>query len=132
MADIIHTVAVRDAVTDLVVDRVDAGAGAGSLIYQTSGDVVVATCPFSDPAFDASGSAGGNADGLATANAITSDTNAVGGTVAKARIKDSNALEVLSCSVTATGGGGSIIVSSTVVGAGDTMQTDTLTYASMA
>lgn len=117
-----HPSAVRTAVADLVVDRVDAGAGAGTLEFQTSGDVEVATLTFSDPAFGAA------VTGTATASAITSDTNATGGTIAKARLKDSTGTEVCACSVTATGGGGDIQLSSVVVSAGQTVSVTSLTY----
>lgn len=117
-----HPTAVRTAIADLVVDRIDAGAGAGTLEFQTSGDVEVATLTFSDPAFGAAASA------VATASAITSDTSATGGTIAKARAKDSTGTEVFACSVTATGGGGDIQLSSVSVSAGQTVAVSSLTY----
>lgn len=124
-----HVVAIRDALADLVVDSVDAGAGAGYFRFDTSGDVEVATCAFSDPAFDDAGSAGGNADGVATANAISDDTSATGGTVAKGKFFDSNNVQKLTCSVTATGGGGDVEITSTAIGATDTVSITSLTYA---
>jgi hypothetical protein len=117
-----HPVAVRNAIADLVVDRIDAGAGAGTLVFQTSGDVEVATLTFSDPAFGAA------AAGVATASAITADASATGGTIAKARAFDSAAVEVLACSVTATGGGGDITLNSVVVSAGQQVAVTSLTY----
>lgn len=121
-----HPTAVRNAIADLVVDRIDAGAAAGTLEFQTSGNVEVATLTFSDPAFGAASS------GTATANAITSDTNATGGTVAKARAKDSDGTEVFACSVTATGGGGDIELSSVVISAAQTVSMTSLTYSAPA
>lgn len=121
-----HPTAVRDAITDLVVDRIDAGAGAGTLELLTSGDVEVATLTFSDPAFDASGTAGGNAAGLATADAITSDTNATGGTVAKFAVKDSSGNPVFYGAVSTSGS--DINLSSLSVGVGDTVSVSSLTY----
>ena len=79
-----HPTAVRNGLADYVVDLIDAGAGAGTLEFQTSGNVEVATLTFSDPAFGAA------TGGTATASAITSDTRATGGTVAKFAVKDSN------------------------------------------
>lgn len=117
-----HPTAVRNAIADLVVDRIDAGAGAGTLEFQTSGDVEVATLTFSDPAF------GSASSGTATASAITSDTSATGGTIAKARAKDSTGTEVFACSVTATGGGGDIQLSSVSVSSGQTVAVSSLTY----
>lgn len=117
-----HPTAVRNAIADLVVDRLDAGAGAGTLEFQTSGDVEVATLTFSDPAFGAASS------GVATASSISSDTSATGGTIAKARGKDSTGTEVFACSVTAVGGGGDIQLSGVVIGAGQTVSVSSLTY----
>lgn len=119
---ITHTTAVRNALADLIDERVNAGASAGTLVFQTSGDVEVATLTFSDPAFGAA------ASGIITANTINDDTNATGGTVAKFRIFDSDATEVLSGTVTATGGGGDIELSSVSIGAGDTVSMSSLTY----
>src|SRR5688572_27131057 len=107
-----HPTAVRNAIADLVVDRIDAGAGAGNLIMQTSGDAEVAILTFSDPAFGAA------ANGVATASAITADTSALAGTIAKARARDSTNAEVFICSVTATGGGGDIELNSVTISAG--------------
>ena len=118
-----HPTAVRNAIADLVVDRVDAGAGAGTLEFQTSGDVEVATLTFSDPAF------GNASSGVATANAITADSSATGGTIAKARLKDSTGTEVCACSVTATGGGGDIQLNSVVISAAQQVSVTSLTYA---
>ncbi len=117
-----HPTSVRNTLADTVVDLIDAGAGAGTLEYQTSGDVEVATCTFSDPAF---GAASG---GTATASAITADSSATGGTIAKARAKSSTPTEVFACSVTATGGGGDIEMNSVVVSAGQQVSTSSLTY----
>lgn len=115
-----HPTAVRNAVADLVVDRIDAGSGAGTIQFQTSGDVEVATLTYSDPAY------GSAAAGTATANSITSDTNATGGTVAKSRHYDSDATEVFA---TAVGTSGSDInLSSLSVGSGDTVSMSSLTY----
>lgn len=111
----------RNGACNGVVDLVDAGAGAGTLVFETSGDVEVATLTFSDPAFGAA------ATGVATASAITDDTSATGGTVAQASFYDSDANKVLECSVTATGGGGDIELSSLSVGVGDTVSVSALT-----
>lgn len=121
-----HPTSVRNSLADLVVDLIDAGAGAGTLEFQTSGNVEVATLTFSDPAFGAASS------GTATASAITSDTNATGGTIAKAVAKDSSGNTVFTCSVTATGGGGDIELSSVSVSAGQTVAVSSLTYSAPA
>lgn len=127
-----HPTAVRDSITNLVVDQLDEGTPPGTLVFQTSGDVEVATLTFGNPAFDDSGAAGGNSAGVATANAITDDTSATGGTIAKARWKNAAGTDKVICSVTATGGGGDIELDSVVISAGQTVGMDSLTYAAPA
>ena len=117
-----HPTAVRTTLANTVVDLIDAGAGAGTLEMQTSGDVEVATLTFSTTAFGAA------SNGTATAAAITDDTNATGGTIAKARAKDSDTTEVFACSVTVTSGGGDIELSSVTISAGQTVGLTSLTY----
>lgn len=120
-----HPTAVRDGITNFVVDQLDVG-GAGTLEMQTSGDVEVATLPFGATAFGASSS------GTATANAITADSSATGGTIAKSRWKNNAGTEKVICSVTATGGGGDIELNSVVVSAGQQVSLSSLTYSAPA
>lgn len=111
--------AARNAACNAIVDLVDAGAGAGTLVFQTSGDVEVATLTFSDPAF------GNAATGVATASAITDDSSATGGTVAQASFFDSDANKVLEATVSTSGA--DINLSSLTVGSGDTVSVSSLT-----
>lgn len=117
-----HPTAVRNGIADFVVDQLDEGTPPGKLIFRTSGDVQVATLPFSATAFGAA------ASGTATANAITSDTAATGGTIAKATLENAAGTIKISCSVTATGGGGDITLNSVVVSALQTVAMTSLTY----
>ncbi len=117
-----HPTAVRTGIADFVVDQLDEGSPPGYLEFQTSGDVEVATLPFSSTAF------GGASSGTATANAISSDTSATGGTIAKARLKNAAGTDKIICSVTGGGGGGDIELSSVVVSAGQTVSMSALTY----
>lgn len=118
-----HSPAARDDLANRIATLVNTGAGSNATLeFQTSGDVEVATCNFSATAFGAASS------GTITANAIASDTDATGGTVAKAVIKDKDGDIVLSGTVTTSGGGGDIIMSSLSVGAGDTVSASSLTY----
>lgn len=92
------TTAAASALADAFSALVDAGAGAGTLIIYSgtepatantalSGNTVLATLIFSDPAFPAASS------GVATANAITADTSAdATGTATFFRIQDSNSV----------------------------------------
>lgn len=109
----------RNAACNAVVDLLDAGSGAGALVFRTSGSAEVATLPFSDPAF-------GNAStGVATASAITPDTSATGGTTDRATLEDSDANTVITASVGTSGE--DINLSSVAIGAGDTVSMTSLT-----
>lgn len=120
---VVHPAAVRTGMADFVVDQLDEGTPPGYLSFQTSGDVEVARLPFANPAFGAA------AAGVATAGAIVSDTNADGGTITKAKAFNAAGTEKFRCSVTATGGGGDIELSSVIVSAGQTVSMTSLTYA---
>lgn len=117
-----HPTAVRDGITNFVVDQLDEGTPPGNLVFRTSGDVEVATLPFSATAFGASSS------GTATAAAITSDLSATGGTIAKATLENAAGTIKITCSVTVTGGGGDITLNSVVVSALQQVSMTSLTY----
>lgn len=122
---ITHTVATRNALANTTVDRIDLGTtnANGKLILLTSGDVVVATHNLANPA------CGNAANGTATYNAIASDTNAVGGTIAKFKIVDRDDVDVYyGGSVTTVGGGGDLELSSLNPAPGDTVQISSLAY----
>lgn len=116
-----HGAGTRTVIADAVVDRLDVG-GTGTLVYNTSGDVEVATLTFSATAY---GAASGP---TATANTITKDSSATGGTIAKAVQTGVTHGAVINCSVTATGGGGDIELNSVIVSAGQEVLTTSLTY----
>lgn len=121
-----HPTAVRNLIADLVVDQLDLNAPPGKLIFQTSGGATVATLTFPNPAFGAA------AGGTATAGTILPDTNAVGGTIAKAELRQGAAAPIILCSVTATGGGGDITLNSVVISAGQQVSITSLTYSAPA
>jgi hypothetical protein len=121
-----HPVAVRTALADFVVDQLDTGSPPGKLVMQTGAGAAVATLTFANPAFGAA------AAGTATANAIAPDTNAVGGTIAKAELRQGSATPIILCSVTATGGGGDIQLNSVVISAGQQVSLTSLTYSAPA
>ena len=120
-----HPTAVRTAVADFIVDQLDEGTPPGKLMIQTAGSVEVALLTFANPAFGAA------AAGVATAGAIVSDTNADGGTATKAELRNAAGTAKILCSVTATGGGGDIQLSSVVISAGQTVSISSLTYKAM-
>ena len=113
--------ATRNAACNAVVDLIDGGSGdaAGDIQFQTSGSSEVATLSFANPAFGAA------ATGVATANAITSDTDANGGTTTKAIIRDRANATVMECTVGTSGA--EINLSSVAIGAGDTVSLSALT-----
>lgn len=110
--------AARNAACDAIVDLLDGG----TIEFRTSGDVEVATLGFGTPAF------GDAAAGVATANAITSDTNATGGTIAKASVRDSGDAEIMELSVGTVGSGEDIELTSLVIAATETVSMSALTF----
>lgn len=84
----------RNKACDAIVDDIDAGAGAGTIQIHVGAQpgavggtygTLLGTLTFSDPAFGAA------ATGVATASAITSDTNAdASGTAGSFHIRDSD------------------------------------------
>ena len=111
-----HPTATRNGIADYVVDQLDSG----TIEIQTSGDAEVATLTFGATAFGAA------ASGVATANAITDDSSATGGTAAKAQLKNSSGTASVNCAVGTSGS--DINLSSVAIGAGDTVSISSLTY----
>lgn len=116
---ITHATNVRSTLATAVRDAIDNGPAAGKLVFMTSGDVTVATLTMSDPC-------GSVLNGVLTFSAISSDTNAVGGTVAKFKLTTSDNINVLFGAVGTSGS--DINLSTLSVGAGDTVSVSSLTY----
>jgi hypothetical protein len=124
-----HSATARDAATNAVVDLLD---GAGSkLVFRVGGTIgspgtAVATLTCSTPAFGASSS------GVATANAITSDTNATGNAspVSKASLQTSGDVLHIYCDVAASASDINMTNGLTVA-AGDTVSCSSLTYTAL-
>ena len=118
-----HEVAVRNGLADYVVDQLNGG----NLLFMTTGEgAEVATLPLAATAFGAASS------GTATAGTITSDSSATGGTIATYKMETSGNTRIVGGSVTETGGGGDIEMSSLVIGAGDTVSVSSYTYSASA
>lgn len=108
----------RNAAADAVVDLLDSG----DIRFENSSNNEVATCNFGATAF---GAASG---GTATANTITDDSSATGGTIDHASIRNSGGTEVIAATCSATGGGGDIELTSLIIGAGDTVAITSFSY----
>ncbi len=110
----------RNAMCDALVDLIDVSPP-GSLIFETSADVEVATCVFGNPAYGAA------AAGVAQENAIADDTSATGGLVEHASVKDGAALKIMELTCTAPAGGGDIeITGGLTIGVGATVSVSDL------
>ncbi len=112
----------RNAACDAIVDLIDSGStnSAGQIEFQTSANAEVATCAMSNPAF------GSAASGTATANSITSDTSATGGTIDHVSIQDRDENEIMQCTI-ATDSSADFQISSLVISSGDTVGVSSLT-----
>lgn len=123
-----HSTAAKDAATNAVTALIGAS---GNLKYRLAGTIsapgaVVATLPLSATAFGASSA------GVATANAITSDTNATGNAsaVATASFETSVGTLQIHCAVAASGSDINM-TNGLIIAAGDTVSCSSLTYAAL-
>jgi len=115
----------RNAACDATVLLIDQGFNgfAPRLVLRTAGEQEVASLDLSFPAFNSAVS------GVATANPITSDTNAVGGLATIFTIEDLDGNEVLRGTVSGPGGGGDIELSGgNNITAGATVDITSLTH----
>jgi hypothetical protein len=121
--------AVRNALIDACVDRVDAGAGFGTITVRTiprpaataaaTGTLLlILTLP--KPSFDAGGTAGPGIATLDTTPAISA-VGAGAGDAAWFRVADSAGTTVFDGSVTATGGTGDLTLDTITVSVGLTV-----------
>ena len=121
-----HPVAFRNTVADLVDSTLSTTA---KLVFRTTGNAgtpgsEVATLAMSNPAFGAADA------GVITASAITSDTDATGGTIATATL-ETGAGTVIVHTTVGTSGDAINMSGGLVVGAGDTVACSSLTYEAM-
>jgi hypothetical protein len=122
--------AARNAACNGIVDLLDAGAGAATMMIRTGaqptnvsdapGGTLLGTVTFSDPAF------GNAATGVATASAISSDTSADNsGTAGHAVARDSDANNIFDC--TCGQGSGDVNFNNNVIVAGGTIAISAMT-----
>ena len=123
------SIAAAQAACNAIVDLLDGGAGAGYIEIRTGAQpatvataatgTLLGTLTCSDPAF---GNASAASPSVATASAITSDTNAdATGTAGWFRAYDSVGTAVIDGSITATGGGGDMTLDTVSIVAGGTI-----------
>ena len=119
---ITYQASARNAIADAVADLVDIGTGAGRLLIGPDGmATTIATLTFSDPAFGAA------TGGVATASAITDETNAAAGTMGDAEFRQTTA-DALHLTVDVATSGAEINFAGGVTTlAGDTVQISALT-----
>jgi hypothetical protein len=122
-----HTTTFRNQVADLIGDACDSG----KLVFRITGSTAnavstaVATLTLNAAAFPAA------SGGTITAAAITSDTNAAGGTIAFATIETSGSVVKAHCTVGTAGDAINITSGGLAVTAGDTVSCSALTYTAM-
>ncbi len=116
---ILETV-LRNVLADAIDTEVNTGAGTATLVFETSGDVEVATIDLQNPAFGAA------AAGVITLQGVPlSDTSATGGTTVQASLEDRDGTKQLEMTVGTSGT--EIIISSTVIAATDQVDLNSLT-----
>lgn len=106
----------RNAAADAVCGLLDGG----TIEFQTSGGVEVATVTFGTPAFGAA------TGGTATANAIDADASVTGGTTTQFVAKTSGGAPVFSGTVGTSGA--DINITSTTMAATERLELDSFTY----
>ena len=121
-----HPEAFRNTVADLVDSTLSTTA---KLVFRTTGTAAapgteVATLAMANPAF------GSASAGVITADTISSDTSATGGTVATATLETGAGTVIVHCAVAASGSDINLSGGLTV-GAGDTVACSALTYTAM-
>ena len=118
-----HTTTTRNAMADACVDLIDGGTTdtTGDLVIMAAADAEVATLSWTaTPAFGAA------ASGTCTMNAINDDTSATGGTAIAFKFQDRDNSEIFRGSVSTSGA--DLNLSSTSIGAGDTVSITSFTY----
>lgn len=123
-----HSTAAKNSATDAVTALIGASGNLKFRLFGTIGSpgAVVATCPLSATAFGAS------SGGVATANAITDDSNATGNAsaVANASLETSGGTLQIHCAVAASGSDINMSNGLTIA-PGDRIQVTSLTYAAL-
>ncbi len=118
-----HVVAIRNSLANSIVTAITVGTGGnGNLVFLAAADATVAVLPLTEPAAPVA------VAGVITYDAITDDTNAVGGDIVAFMIVDADGAEVYRGNVTLVGGGGDIEMSTLTIAAAETVRVTSLTY----
>ena len=118
-----HPSSMRSLITNTVLGMISTGSTFGQLVLQDSGSTALVILTMASTAFGAASS------GVATANAISTGTVTVAGTATKGIIRTSTQQNtVVLFSVTSTGGGGNLELSSNVLSSGQFVEITSLTY----
>jgi hypothetical protein len=83
----------RDIGLQAMLDRLIASGTVSTLVFETTGGTVIATCFFSSSAFASA------AAGVSSAAAITADTSAIAGTIEQVNVKDPGGTSMLVCTI---------------------------------
>ncbi len=113
---VVHGTATRTAMADTVVDRVDAGGGAGKLKIRDASNVVLAVVALPATAFSAASAGVATLLGVPLSDLLADAT----GTAANFLITDFADVTIFGGSVTATGGGGDLTVDTVSLNIGQT------------
>lgn len=117
-----HVTALRSVLADAVDTYINTGAGT-AVVRLRDGTTTIVDFPLQNPAFGAA------ASGVITLNGTPIDAQAVaGGDVDNAQILDRGSALAVSCSVTATGGGGDIEVTNVNIALDQDCSLTSLTY----
>jgi len=103
-----------------MLDAFAALLDSGNIQFRTAADNLVAECTFGATAFGAA------AAGAITANAITEEDDTTAGTVDYAELRKSDDTLLATLTVTATGGGGDVELTSLVYADGETLTIDSM------
>jgi len=112
------TTSAKNAAVNAVTALIETGVGAsnGVLVLLTADNREVATAQLSSPAF------GSAANGTATANSISSDTDVSGGLATRFSVRNKDNIEVFTGTVSTAGGGGDLQLTTPLLESGDTFE----------
>lgn len=118
-----HPSSMRNLIADQVTAQADVGSTFAEMVLQDTGSTALVILGMSSTAFGAAST------GLATAFAISTGTVIVAGTATKGIIRSSTQNNtVVSFSVTSSGGGGDVELTSNILSTGQTVEITSLTY----